>query len=155
MTRLFALCVTLCLAALPAYANCTRPADTAQRMAQTLGQINSYRQAAGLPALVQNDKLTKAAAAHACDMAQMRKMSHKGSNGSNLPRRVEAQGYRFRIINENVGDVTSNAAVAPLWFNSRGHRANILDRGITDIGLGLANGAGNRHYWVMVGGRGK
>lgn len=153
--RLISLCFALCVTALPAWSACTQPADAAQRIAQTMTQINGYRQSAGLPALAPNPKLVQAATAHACDMAQMRKMSHKGSNGSTLPQRVKAQGYRFRVINENIGDVTPNAPVGPLWFASSGHKANILDRGITDLGLGLALGAGNRHYWVMVGGRSK
>lgn len=155
MSRLIALCVALVLSALPAYARCTQPADTAQRMAQALAQINTYRAGAGLRALSRNDQLTNAALAHACDMARMRKMSHTGSNGSTLPRRVKAQGYRYRAINENVADITPNSAVAPLWYNSAGHRANMLDAAMTDIGLGVASGAGNRIYWVMVGGREK
>jgi len=161
-----ALCLALGLglalgpvAAQPAWADCARPGNAAAHITQTLAEINAYRRTSGLPALAQNDKLTKAAGGHACDLAKMRKLSHTGSNGSNLPRRVKAQGYQFRVINENIADLpaskSATKSAANLWFNSSGHRANMLDRGITELGLGLALGAGNRLYWVMVGGRAK
>ena len=140
-------------AAAPAMANCARPGDAATRMAQTFSQINAYRKSAGLPALTINAKLTNAAAAHACDLVKMRKLSHTGSNGSDLSDRVKAQGYRYRIVNENIADITPASPVAPLWYNSPGHRKNMLEPGITDVGLSLALGAGNRQFWVMVGGR--
>jgi len=154
MKTLTAVCLALGLAtAAPALADCARPGDAAARMGQTLTQINTYRRSAGLPSLTTNAKLTSAAAAHACDLVKMRKLSHSGSNGSSLADRVKAQGYRYRIVNENIADTTPSSPVAPLWYNSPGHRRNMLEPGITDIGLALALGAGNRQFWVMVGGR--
>ena len=154
MKTFIAACLALCLAtAAPAVADCARPGDSAARLAQTLAQINTYRSTAGLPALTTNAKLTRAAEAHACDLVKMRKLSHSGSNGSDLSDRVKAQGYRYRMVNENIADTTPSNPVAPLWYNSPGHRLNMLESGITDVGLALVSGAGTRQFWVMVGGR--
>ncbi len=159
MKTMIAACLAFGLAAAapavaaPAVADCARPNDSAARMAQTLAQINTYRSSAGLPALTTNAKLTSAAAAHACDLVKMRKLSHRGSNGLDLSDRVKAQGYRYLMVNENIADTTPSHPVAPLWYNSPGHRRNMLEPGITDVGLALVSGAGNRQFWVMVGGR--
>jgi uncharacterized protein YkwD len=35
------------------------------------------------------------------------------------------------------------------WMNSSGHRANILDCGLTRLGVGVAEG-GNGPYWTQL-----
>ena len=39
------------------------------------------------------------------------------------------------------------------WMNSAAHRANILNRNLTEIGVGLAKAADGSTYWTMVLGR--
>lgn len=140
------------LLAFPAAAACNRPADSGPRVAQTMREINAYRLSAGLPALSKSAKLSRTAGAHACDMARMGKYSHYGSDGSDLSRRVKAQGYRFRAANENVGKFRPTTNAANWWYGSAGHRHNILSPKIREVGFGVALGADNRYYWVMVGG---
>ncbi|WP_279581372.1 CAP domain-containing protein [Fodinicola feengrottensis] len=36
------------------------------------------------------------------------------------------------------------------WMNSPGHRANILDGELTEIGVGLAAGGSYGTYWTQV-----
>lgn len=154
MKTLTSLCLALSLTmALPALANCARPANIEARVAQTMSEINAYRKSGGLPALSTDRRLAKAAANHACDMAAMGKYSHVGSNGSDLARRIKAQGYRFRTANENVGQFRATTSAAGWWYTSAGHRANILSPQINEVGLGVAIGADQKLYWVMVGGR--
>lgn len=154
MKILSALCLAMGLsAAIPAMAACTHPSDAKARIAQTMAQINAYRKSSGLPALSVDRKLAKTAESHACDMARMGHYSHIGSNGSNLARRVKAQGYRFRTANENVGQFQPSTSAAGWWYKSPGHRANMLSAKISDVGFGVAIGADQRLYWVMVGGK--
>lgn len=140
------------LLAAPAFAACNRPSDSGPRLAQTMREINAYRLSAGLPTLSKNSKLSRTAGAHACDMARMGKYTHYGSNGSDLAHRVKSQGYRFRIANENVGKFRPTTSAAHWWYGSAGHRHNIMSPKIKDVGFGVALGADDRLYWVMVGG---
>jgi uncharacterized protein YkwD len=135
----------------PAMAKCVIPTNAAAQIRETRGQINAYRAQAGLPALTQNTKLAAAAASHACDMADMGKISHSGSNGSDFAHRIKTRGYKFSAANENVGTFGTGKA-AQWWYNSPGHRANMLSPKITEMGLGIALGADKQVYWVMVGG---
>lgn len=132
---------------------CTMPAGAEARMAQELAAINAYRRQAGLSAVTPSKTLSKIAQAHACDMKQMGKYSHVGSNGSDLKQRLKAGGYRFRTAVENVGQFQATTGAAQWWYGSRGHRANLLSPGIREAGLGVALGADRKYYWVMVGGK--
>ena len=151
MTPLRALFLALTMTAAPAYAGCVQPAQTGALLAQAQDQVNAYRRAAGLGALPVNPTLSKTAQDHSCDMARMGKHSHYGSNGSDLVRRLKATGYRYRAANENVGKFGKSNA-ADWWYNSPGHRANILSKNIKEVGFGVALGPDQQHYWVMVGG---
>lgn len=148
----FFLVMGLCTAQ-PTFADCARPANTPARIAQTLAEVNAYRASAGLRALTTDRKLDKTAENHACDMASMGKWSHHGSNGSDLVRRLKSQSYKFRTANENVGQFNPSTSAAEWWFNSAGHRANILSPKINEVGFGVAVGADQKLYWVMVGGK--
>ncbi|RUS59272.1 CAP domain-containing protein [Pseudorhodobacter sp. E13] len=140
----------------PAFsADCAKPAEAKAMLAQVTADINGYRQAAGLPALVNDKKLAKSAQAHACDMAGQGQFSHFGSNGSDLVRRLKDVGYRFRSANENIGRFRTAKTASDWWCNSAPHRANMLSPKIDEMGLGVALGADQQLYWVMVGGAAK
>lgn len=84
--------------------------------AAMLRLVNAARARAGVPALCLNSKLTAAAQAHARDQAAMRRMSHTGSNGSTMSSRINAQGYDWNAIGENVAwGYTSVRAVFDGW----------------------------------------
>ncbi|HIK44888.1 MAG TPA: CAP domain-containing protein [Leptolyngbyaceae cyanobacterium M65_K2018_010] len=126
-------------------------AQTSDRTLQTLlNLVNVERQRAGLAPLVLSPQLTTAAQRHAQDMANTRRLSHTGSDGSTLRSRIDATGYRWTSIGENVamGQSTPEAVMAS-WMASPGHRQNILNPNFTQLGLGYALGGG-RPYWVQV-----
>jgi uncharacterized protein YkwD len=112
--------------------------------------VNAERQRAGAAPLRLNDKLATAAQRHAQDMATNRNLSHQGSDGSTLRTRIEATGYGWTAIGENVAmGQTSPEAVMRSWMNSAGHRRNILNPNFQELGVGYAEGGG-RPYWVQV-----
>jgi len=94
--------------------------------------------------------LTRAAQAHACDMARRNKMTHTGAEGSSVGDRVRAQGYQWRFVAENVafGYATVQDVVSG-WNGSPGHRQNMLAGRATEVGIGRWVNGG-RTYWVMV-----
>ncbi len=110
---------------------------------------NEIRIAAKLNSLSFSKKLNAAAQAHALDMAEQHKMSHRGSKGSTLTDRVKAQGYRFRRAGENVA--TGRYSVERLmkgWMDSPPHKRNILG-GFSQIGVGCAIDENGKRYWCV------
>ncbi len=116
-----------------------------------VNSVNGHRAAAGLPPLVVDSRLTSAAQSHANDMANRRVMTHTGSNGSNAGQRIAVYGYGTTMWAENVaaGYVTAADAVNA-WMNSSGHRANILNNQLVNIGVAAATGSNGVTYWTMV-----
>lgn len=65
-----------------------------------------------------------------------------------MVRRIEdtayARGARSWALAENLawgaGSAASPAEIVDTWMGSAAHRANILDAGLRDVGLGIATG---------------
>ncbi|MCJ7871878.1 CAP domain-containing protein [Phaeobacter sp. J2-8] len=128
---------------------CAAPTLGDERAA--LNSVNQLRRLRGRRALRWSSPLVLAAQAHADDMARGGFFAHQGANGSDVGARVTAAGYRWCGVAENIakGQTTLDKALKG-WRTSRGHRRNMMDREMTD--LGVARGAGN--IWVMVLARG-
>lgn len=108
---------------------------------------NQYRAQHGLPPLRVNASLERVAELHGRDMVRHRFFSHSGSDGSDIGDRALRGGYRYCVIAENIAQGHRSAsAVAKGWMKSPGHRRNMLDRTVTEIGV--TRGQGNT--WVMV-----
>lgn len=105
---------------------------------QVIDLTNQQRQQHGCAtALVLSAQLAAAASAHSQDMALHDLFSHTGSNGSTMVSRVLATGYNYTQLAENLaaGPSTAEDVVAG-WMSSPGHRANILNCGLHEIGVG-------------------
>ncbi|MFJ7265360.1 CAP domain-containing protein [Streptomyces sp. NPDC099050] len=121
--------------------------------AEVLALVNKERAAVGCPAVTVNAKLTKAAQAHSEDMAAHSHMSHTGSDGSDPGQRITRAGYQWSTYAENVAYGYDTAAkVMEGWMNSPGHKRNILDCGVNEIGIGLAQPG---QYWTQDFGAGR
>ncbi|AEY87603.1 SCP-like extracellular [Streptomyces hygroscopicus subsp. jinggangensis 5008] len=109
--------------------------------------VNAERAKAGCQPLTLNSTLTKAAQAHSDDMAAHQNMSHTGSDGSSPGDRITRAGYTWSSYGENVayGYSTADQVMAG-WMSSPGHRANILNCGFKEIGVGLAQPGS---YWTQ------
>jgi uncharacterized protein YkwD len=132
-----------------------------------LTRINQYRASGAncgtagtfgaATALVWNNALTQAAEGHSQDMAANNFFSHTGSAGSTLAQRVDATGYGWSALAENIaaGQVTINQAVDG-WMASDGHCANMMNPNLADIGLVCVSGSSSDTYptyWTMDLGR--
>jgi uncharacterized protein YkwD len=105
---------------------------------QVLELTNEQRQQNGCAtALVLSPQLSAAASAHSQDMALHDLFSHSGSDGSTMVSRITATGYSYSQLAENVaaGRATAEDVVSD-WMNSPGHRANILNCGLREVGIG-------------------
>ena len=132
----------------------SRPAPRAESddfAADLVAAHNASRARAGLPPLVENPTLDRAADGHARDMADRRKMSHRGGDGSSPFDRISRAGYSYRAAGENVAygfdDVVS---VMAGWMKSPGHRRNILGRQYAEVGVGRAIANDGASYWSVT-----
>lgn len=106
-----------------------------------LALVNEERAAAGCRALTANAKLSAAARAYSDTMARSGVMSHTGPDGSTMTSRVEAAGYGWSRLGENIARGQADAAaVMNAWMNSPGHKANILNCDFREIGIGFHKG---------------
>ncbi|NEC84507.1 CAP domain-containing protein [Streptomyces sp. SID12501] len=127
------------------------PGDLARTAAEVTELTNRERTRAGLPPLATDALLTRAAQAHSTDMVVRAFYSHTGPDGSQPWDRAAAAGSTRRTIGENIACGQRSAAeVVEGWMNSPGHRANILKREFTHIGIGFAGGGKAGTYWTQL-----
>jgi uncharacterized protein YkwD len=114
----------------------------------TLCLLNRERAQRGLPALRENGLLTAASLEHSHDMVQRRYFEHATPDGRDVRARLRAVGYArgtSASTGENIaygfGAESTPAAIVRIWMNSPGHRADILRRAFTEIGIGIVPGA--------------
>jgi uncharacterized protein YkwD len=101
---------------------------------------NEARAAAGCGPLRVDDRITAAAQAHSDDMAANGYFSHDSQDGRSFADRIRAAGYPSPGAENIAQGQRSAQAVHQAWMNSAGHRANILNCGLTAIGVGLHQG---------------
>lgn len=122
------------------------PSPDLSMIEQIVKLTNEERAKEGCPALKSNRKLNRAAQQHSNDMMQNGFFSHTGSDGSSVGNRVREMGYSYRRVAENIArGYRSPEAVMEGWMNSSGHRANILNCSLTEIGVGYTTDNGSRY----------
>ena len=117
---------------------------------------NNARSRYGLPALSANSRLMEAARLHGEQMASYQRLDHTipGARYPTMQSRIEAAGYNYANAAENIAwNQQSAQSVVTTWMNSSGHRANILDPQLTEIGAAMARSSKGEPYWIQVFGR--
>ena len=101
--------------------------------------VNRSRARARLRPLRINAALARAAQARATHMAKNNYFSHTSPDTRSPWSFVEATGYRYRLVGENIAQGQAPAARRhEMWMNSPAHRANILNPAFTETGVGIA-----------------
>lgn len=119
--------------------------------------INEARRQFDLPALQYVHELSVAAQQHAADMAAYRYTGHMGSDGSFPAERLLWHGYGRAYAGEATAWGFEQARQAvEFWINSPGHRAILLNRFATDVGVAFVTdfNAPNVWYWTAEFGNG-
>jgi uncharacterized protein YkwD len=123
---------------LAAPAGSTSAASSAAERA-LLEEVNRVRGAHGLPALRSDWRLARAARSHTRAMLARKTFRH-----GNTAWRLRRFGVRGPFVGENLawgaGTYASPAAIVRMWLGSPSHRANLLRRGFSRIGLAAAVG---------------
>lgn len=124
--------------------------------ARARGGVCGQRRFAPTPPLAWNDLLAAAALAHSRDMAENDYFEHVDPRGRSVTERATEQGYRWRVIGENIaGGQGSPALVVAGWLASPGHCANMLSADFTEMGAAYALNPRTAMdiYWTQVFGR--
>jgi uncharacterized protein YkwD len=117
---------------------------------EVISLTNIERAKVGCPALILDLRLAGAAQEHSQDMAAHNYFDHNSLDGRTAFERITDAGYAYSAAAENIaaGQQTP-AAVMAGWMNSPGHRANILNCSLTQIGVGYAIGGSYGFYWTQ------
>lgn len=111
---------------------------------------NAERAKVGSAPVTIDARLVSAAQKHSWDMANVRSLSHSGSDGSGPKDRMVSAGYSGNWWAENVASGYPNAdEVMTGWMNSSGHRTNLLNPRATHIGVSVEAASDGSLYWTM------
>jgi uncharacterized protein YkwD len=116
--------------------------------AQSCGSRGAFAAAGSLH---WNDILFRVAAAHANDMVTNNFFAHTGSSGSSVSARINAIGYAWASVGENIaaGQPTVSRVV-DAWMGSDGHCANLMNPAMEEFAVACVYNTTNRsNYWVM------
>jgi uncharacterized protein YkwD len=143
MLAAIAACATAGMAT--SVAQAAAPGRSAAEMS-VLKEMNAARVAAGLPRLKPSALLSKPARAHSSNLVAKGELDHDGPNGEPFWKRLVAAGFpRNRWMGENLALMPScdyaPAEVVQMWLDSPGHRANLLSKKFTLVGVGVVSDA--------------
>ena len=119
--------------------------------AAAASMISGYRTNHGLPAVTLDPKLTYLAEAQAEIMARRDKLDHNA--GKPFVARLKASGYDAKAAAENIGAGYHTLAEAfSGWRDSAPHRANMLLKGATRMGIAAIYTPASKYkvYWALI-----
>lgn len=117
-----------------------------------LADLNQVRANAGLNPLQLNARLNNAAAVQVAFNAENLRLSHEDANGNLADVRVQAQGYEWQTVGENLLSNWSldGHEVFELWQDSPNHNENMMNPSFTEIGLAYTVTPLGQVYHAMV-----
>jgi uncharacterized protein YkwD len=114
-------------------------------------QTNEFRSTNNESLLIESPLLTSAAQMKANDMAIKGYFSHVAPNGDKPWFWFKKIGYKYSYAGENLAvDFTESEDVTEGWINSAKHKANLLNKNFTEIGIGVAKGMFEGHETTFV-----
>lgn len=139
-----------------------RSPELASAQERLLVVLNEFRGRQGRGEVSRDEELADAAEYYAQLMAEKGKLGH--TVGESTPsERAKRYGYDYCLVTENVGYIQTNAdlSVSELatrlesgWEESPGHRENMLDPDVTEVGIGVAYDEKTKTYFgVQLFGR--
>jgi len=122
-----------------------------QFMNDVVKYTNEYRAKNGRKAVTMDNTLALVASYRSVEMAQKDVLSHTRPDGSKFYDLAKKYGVSYTFIGENIGAYQMNAKeVVDAWYNSAGHRANMLSANYTKIGVGVGVTSDGYYYWTQI-----
>jgi uncharacterized protein YkwD len=125
------------------------PADEAEK--RLLALMNRDRQAAGLPALLWDERVAEVARKHSEEMRRTKVVAHISPTTGSAADRVKAANIKTAVVLENVARAYGVGEAHAGLMNSPGHRANLMSSAATHVGVGVVLGddvSGRREMFV-------
>lgn len=101
---------------------------------------NQARRRAGVPILEWDGDLAAAGRAHVADLYRRGAFSHEGADGSTPGQRLKARRIPFSRTGENLVLAPGTTDAHARLMDSPKHRAHLLDRRFTRVGIGAVYG---------------
>jgi uncharacterized protein YkwD len=123
----------------------TKYAITVQASAEQkiLELMNEKRVAAGLKPLTMDNTLVQIARYKSNHMIQYNYFDHVTPEGTKWTNWLQAIGYKYTTTGENIAYNTSDPVeLFNQWWNSPGHRANMMNASYSKVGMGVLKGNG-------------
>ncbi|MEK4229688.1 SafA/ExsA family spore coat assembly protein [Solibacillus sp. FSL H8-0538] len=115
---------------------------------EVLRLVNVERANAGLPALKNDWELARVAEYKSQDMHDKGYFSHTSPTYGSPFDMMKSFGINYKAAGENIAQGQRTAAeVVEAWMNSEGHRANILNKDYTHMGVGYVK---DGNYWTQM-----
>lgn len=125
--------------------------DATSQAKEVLDLVNQERSKAGLKALSLSEELTNVATIKAKDMRDNGYFDHTSPTYGSPFDMMSRFGVQYQSAGENIAAGQKTAQdVMNSWTNSSGHRANILSKNYTEIGIGYVEGGSYGTYWVQM-----
>lgn len=110
--------------------------------------VNAERAKAGLPALKEDWELSRVAKYKSQDMHDKNYFDHTSPSYGSPFAMMKKFGITYKAAGENIAKGQKSASeVVNAWMNSEGHRANILNKSYTHIGVGFVK---DGNYWSQM-----
>jgi len=110
--------------------------------------VNVERAKAGLSSLKYDWELARVAEYKSQDMHDKKYFSHTSPTYGSPFTMLKNFGISYKSAGENIAMGQRSAQeVVKAWMNSEGHRANILNKNYTHIGIGYVK---DGHYWTQM-----
>ncbi len=115
---------------------------------EVISLVNNIRKQNGLQPFTENWQLSRVARYKSQDMHDKKYFSHTSPTYGSPFDMIRNFNISFSYAGENIAmGYTTPSAVVNGWMNSSGHRANILNKNFTQIGVGyVADG----NYWTQM-----
>ena len=123
--------------------------ENASFVRQVVNLVNQERAKAGLSPVTADTSIQAAAQVRAKEIEKS--FSHTRPDGSSFSTALTQQDVTYRGSGENIawGQKTPEQVMNG-WMNSDGHRANILNKNFTKIGVGYHQNASGTNYWTQL-----
>lgn len=123
---------------------------------KALAAINHLRENRGLKPLRMAFRVREVARDRSRDMRQYDYFSHASPSGRDAATLLSRYKVSYMAGSENIGWVSfmgtwenTAEAMVKAWFDSSGHRANLLSQDYNYVGIGAAR-SGNAVYWTAI-----
>ncbi|AWK51640.1 serine protease [Clostridium beijerinckii] len=115
--------------------------DSAEQ--KILELMNAKRTEAGLEPLTLDNTLVQVARYKSNNMIQNNFFDHTNPDGTKWTNWLQTIGYKYTTTGENIAYNTSDPIeLFNQWWNSPGHKANMMNASYTKVGMGVIYGNG-------------